>query len=153
MRRWCPEDRSFKRKPLFKFTFRPAAEIRHRTGDAVEEPGWPTVLVDGTGRHWSHGHNDVGIDNIHVDAEVQPPVLRRPRSGFDGLTLHDLNGSNRQRRSSASPNEFPDSLRFLSADAAHAHQLLCIRSHDTFNGPEFEQQAMGQGRTHSWKAL
>jgi hypothetical protein len=68
--RWCPEGRSFERKPLFKFTLRPAAETRHRTGDAVEEPDWPTVLVDGTGRHWSHGHNDVdvGIDNIHVDA-------------------------------------------------------------------------------------
>jgi hypothetical protein len=69
-RRWCPEDRSFERKPLFEFTLRSAAEIRHRTGDAVEEPDWPTIPVDGTGRHWSHGHNDVdvGIDNIHVDA-------------------------------------------------------------------------------------
>jgi hypothetical protein len=61
--------------------------------------------------------------------------------------------SNRQRRSSASSNEFPDSLRLLSADAAYAHQLLGIRCRDTFNGPEFEQQAMCQRRTHSRKAL
>jgi hypothetical protein len=57
--------------------------------------------------------------------------------------------SNRQRQSSASPNRCPDSLRLLSADAAHAHQLFYIRSHDTFNRPEFEQQAMCQRRSHS----
>jgi hypothetical protein len=55
--------------------------------------------------------------------------------------------------SAPSLNKIPDSRRFLSADAANAHQVLFVRCHDAFDGSEFEQEAMRQRRTYSRKAL
>src|SRR5436190_15719210 len=74
---WCLEDRSFEGMSLFEFPLRTTSEFRHRTGDAIEEPRGPAILVDRTRLHRSdrHDHIDIGIRYVDIDAQVQFPVL------------------------------------------------------------------------------
>ena len=90
-RRWCPEDRSFERKPLFKFTWRPAAEIRHRPATRSKNPigqPFPSTAPVVTGVTVTTTSTSASATSTSTLRFSLPSFV--VRSGFDGLTQHDF---------------------------------------------------------------